>query len=115
MNRKGQTTNRWKMSALVISLLALVLVTLAAYAPANVAAADIAFLADGPKLMASYCSDAVAEQELDRNYGTFAGCWTVNADHVATDNPNLIELDRYYGTFSGLWADYIDRFGAETS
>jgi hypothetical protein len=104
VNYKGQTTNRWKMSALVISLSALVLVTLAAYAPADVAAADIAFSADSPMLVADHCSDAVTDTELDRTYGTFAGCWYTTADHMAATN-----LDRTYGTFAGVWTGYLDR------
>lgn len=117
MNYKGQTTNRWKMSALVVSLSALVLVTLAAYAPADVAAADIAFLADSPMPISDLCSDSVAEKELDRSYGTFAGVWTGYLDCVAAEqsavslaaNPEPAVADRNYGTYAGVWTGYANQ------
>jgi hypothetical protein len=111
------------MSALVVSLLALVLVTLGAYAPADVAAADIAFLADSPMPISDLCSDALAEKELDRSYGTFAGVWTGYLDCVAREqnavslaaNPELAVADRNYGTYAGVWTGYLDRVAREQS
>ncbi len=102
MNYRGQATNRWKMSALVIGLLALVLVSFGAYAPGDAAAADIAILADDPVLMGNHMGS-------NRNYGTWAGAWTAYLDQVATVDSNLIELDRNYGTWAGVWTDYLDQ------
>lgn len=96
MNNQAQTANLWKMFALVISLLALVLVTFAAYAPLDVAAADITSSADSPKLMPDNCLDAGTDTQVARNYGTFAGCW------------DLEESVRNYGTFAGVWTGYLD-------
>jgi hypothetical protein len=123
------------MSALVISLSALVLVALGAYAPADVAAADIAFLADSPELKGDHTGlhrkygtfagvwtgyldrvvTANSNPELDRNYGTFAGVWTGYVDQVTTADPNLVELDRNYGTFAGVWTGYANQVVTVTS
>jgi hypothetical protein len=103
MNHKEHTTNRWKMSALVMGLSALVLLTLAA--PGGVAAADIALLASDSELVGAPCSDAVSEIELDRNYGTFAGCWVEYVDQASVADPNVVALDRNYGTFTSVWTD----------
>mgnify|MGYP001819585790 CR=1 FL=1 len=109
MNRKEQTASRWRMSALVISLSALVLVTLAAYAPGYAAAADISFSAADPELVGAHCSDAITEGDLDRNYGTSAGCWTDDADQAGVADPNVVALERSYGTFTSVWTYDADQ------
>jgi hypothetical protein len=97
------------MSALVISLSALVLVTLAAYAPGYAAAADISFSAADPELVGAHCSDAITEGDLDRNYGTSAGCWTDDADQAGVADPNVVALERSYGTFTSAWTYNADQ------
>jgi hypothetical protein len=109
MNRKGQTANRWKMPALVISLSALALVTLGAYAPGYAAAADISLSAADPEQVSTHCSEAVTEGDLDRNYGTFTSCWTDFADQASVADPNDVALDRSYGTFTSVWTDFADQ------
>jgi len=101
MNRKGQTANRWKMSALVMGLS--VLVALAAYAPGYVAAADISLSAADPEQVSAYCSETVTQEDADRNYGTFTSCWTDFADQASIADPNVVALDRSYGTFTSVW------------
>jgi hypothetical protein len=121
------------MSALVISLSALVLVALGAYAPADVAAADIAFLADSPELKGDHTGlhrkygtfagvwtgyldrvvTANSNPESDRNYGTFAGVWTGYANQVVTVVNSNPELDRNYGTFAGVWTGYLDQVATQ--
>jgi hypothetical protein len=101
MNHKVQTANRWKMSALVVGLAALV--ALAAYAPGYVAAADISLSVADPEQVSAYCSEAVTQENADRDYGTFTSCWTDFADQASIADPNVVALDRSYGTFTSVW------------
>jgi hypothetical protein len=75
------------MSALVIGMLALLLVSLAA--PSGVAAADSAFSAAEPKLAANHCLE-----KSDADYGAFSHCW---AENMAA-NPELMTASRYDGS-----------------
>ncbi len=120
---KGHAVGRWpRMSTLVIGLSALVMATLAAFAPGTVAAADTAFVAENPKVMGALCSDAPTAIELDRNYGTFSGCWAEFADHIVSANPDQTALelelsgrfgrDRSYGTFVDAWTGQLDHEAA---
>jgi hypothetical protein len=107
-----------RVTTLVIGLSALVMAILAAFAPGTVAAADIAFVAENPKVMGAHCSDAPTAIELDRNYGTFSGCWAEFADHIVSANPDQTGLElelsgrfgrgRSYGTFVDAWTDPVD-------
>jgi hypothetical protein len=108
MNYRRQATNGWKMSALVMGLLALVLVSFGAYAPGDVAAADIAILADDPVLMGNHTRS-------ERMYGTWAGVWTDYLDQAVIVDSNLMELDRNYGTWAGVWTDYLDQAATQLS
>jgi hypothetical protein len=117
---EGQAVGRGpRMSTLVIGLSALVMAILVVFAPGTVAAADIAFVAENPKVMGTHCPDAATAIELDQNYGTFSGCRTDLADHIVSANPDQTALelelsgrfgrDRSYGTFVGVWTDPVDR------
>jgi hypothetical protein len=85
---KGQVVALWRMSALVLGLSALVLVTFAA--PSGVAAADITFLAADSKLAGTHCPDA-AVGALNANHGTLSSCWS----EIMADNPELMAASRY--------------------
>jgi hypothetical protein len=132
MNHKPRTRNRFtptgtghavghwlRVSTLVIGLSALVMAMLAALASGTVAAADTALVAENPNVMGTHCSNAPTAIELDRNYGTFSGCWAEFADHIVSTKPDQTGLelelagrfgrDRSYGTFVGAWTGQVDR------
>jgi hypothetical protein len=111
MKHKGQIASYWKMSTLVMGLSALVLVTLAAYAPGYAAAADISLPVADSEQAGTHCSEAVTQGDPGRSYGTFTSCWTDLADQAGVADPNMVALDRNYGTFTSVWADAADQAG----
>ena len=94
---------------LFVGLSALVLLTLAAYAPGSVSAADISLSATDPEQVGTHCSEAATQGDSDRNYGTFTSCWTDVADQASVADPNVVALDRNYGTFTSVWTDNVDQ------
>ncbi len=104
--RKGQSVGRWpRMFTLVVGLSALVMLVVAAVAFRTTAAAEPAIVVTPPNLVTTPCWAAANETALDRNYGTFAGCWQ---NLVTAANPDLAELDRDDDTFADLRIDYVD-------
>lgn len=106
---KGRSASRRGLPVWLTALLALGLLTLAYFAPAESAAADVAFDAAKAESVSTHCADEADKTALDRNFGTFAGCWY---SHVTVTNPGLSETERMYGTWAGVWTGYLDREAA---
>jgi hypothetical protein len=102
---RGIATGRRRLPVWLTALLALGLLTLAAFAPAESAAADVAFHAAKPESVSTDCADGADQTALDRNFGTFAGCWY---SHIAVTNPGRSDAGRKYGTWAGVWTGYLD-------
>lgn len=122
VDRRWQTTSRWRMSANVASLSALLLLTLAAFAPGYAAAADIAPLEAEPKISETHCTSVDAETtNLNRDdclhssaasssalTSSHAGVSTHYADYAAVADPYIVALGRDYGTFTAVSTHYAD-------
>jgi hypothetical protein len=80
---KAQAVSSWRMSALVMGLAALALVTFVA--PGGVAA-DITFLPSDARLAGTHCVEGVSG-----NYDPLSDCW---AETMAA-NPELMVARRY--------------------